>query len=73
MVSLLRVNYIIKVRVENIQDPSSHIPAVLERVKPEYLSKTYQIVSWSDSADFMEQVAKRMGRLLKVWFGDLLV
>lgn len=56
----------IKVRVENIQEPSDHIEAVLGRVKPEYISKTYQVESWSDSADFMEQVARRMGRLLKV-------
>ena len=52
--------------MENIQEPSDHIQAVLERVKPEYISKTYQVESWSDAADFMEQVARRMGRLLKV-------
>lgn len=51
--------------MENIQEPSDHIAAVLERVKPEYISKTYQIESWSDPTDFMEQAAKRMGRLLK--------
>ena len=52
--------------MENIQEPSLHIPAVLERVKHEYIAKMYQVESWSDSDDFMEQVAKRMGRLLKV-------
>lgn len=31
------------VRVENIKDPEDHIPAVLERVKREYLIKTYKI------------------------------
>lgn len=51
--------------MENIQAPSDHIAAVLERVKPEYISKTYRVESWSDPADFMEQVAKKMGRLLK--------
>lgn len=39
---------------------------MLERVKPEYISKTYQIDSWSSTDDFIEQMARRMGRLLKV-------
>ena len=52
--------------MENIQAPGDHIPAVLERVKPEYISKTYQITSWLDSTDFLEQLGRRMGRLMKV-------
>jgi len=39
---------------------------VLERVKPEHLQKTYQVSSWTDATDFLEQMANRMGRLLKV-------
>ena len=35
--------YLLQVRVENIKDPADHIPAVLERVRPEYLTKTYQV------------------------------
>ena len=31
-------------RVENVKDPADHIPAVLERVRPEYLTKTYQVL-----------------------------
>lgn len=53
------------VRVENLRDPTEHIPAVLERVRPEYLSRSYQLSSWSNAEDFLEQLAKRMGRLLK--------
>ena len=56
----------IQVRVENIKDPSDHISAVLERVKPEYLSKSYQVSSWTDASDFLELLAKRTGKLLKV-------
>ena len=55
-----------QVRVENIQEPSEHIHTVLELVKPEYLQKTYQISSWTDATDFLEQLSRRMGRLLKV-------
>lgn len=53
--------------MENIQEPATHVVAVLERVKAEYISKTYRVDSWSDAADFMEKVAQRMGRLLKVF------
>ncbi len=52
--------------MENIKDPYQHIAAVLERVKPDYLIKTYPVTSWNDAEDFLEQMAKRMGRLLKV-------
>ena len=55
-----------QVRVENIQEPSEHIHTVLELVKPEYLQKTYQISSWTNATDFLEQLSRRMGRLLKV-------
>ena len=33
----------VQVRVENIKDPADHIPAVLERVRHDYLIKTYQV------------------------------
>ena len=55
-----------QVRVENIKDPSDHISAVLERVRPEYLQRTYQVSGWMDSVDFLEKVAGKTGRLLKV-------
>ena len=38
-------------RVENIKDPSDHIPALLERVKPEYLTKTYQLCPHVDPCE----------------------
>ncbi len=57
----------LQVRVENIKEPSEHIAAVLERVKAEYLQKTYQIPSWTDANDFLEQLSRRTGRLLKVY------
>ena len=50
-----------------IVHPADNIPAVLERVKPEYISKTYHTQSWSDPSDFLEQLAKKMGQLLKVY------
>lgn len=53
------------VRVELIQNPEDYIVPVLERVKPEYIRKTYKIPEWTDSVDFLEKLAKRTGKLLK--------
>ena len=58
--------------MENVKDAACHIPAVLDRVKREYIAKTYKVSSWNDPTDFLEQVAQRTGKLLKVdmvkWF-----
>ena len=54
------------VRVENLKEPSDHIEEVLRRVKHEYITKTYKISSWDNSEDFLEQMCKKSGRLLKV-------
>eukprot|EP00210_Caulerpa_lentillifera_P005434 g5196.t1 len=53
------------VRVEQLEDATEYIPSVLERVKPEYITRAYQIKSWSDAEDFLDQMAKRSGKLLK--------
>ncbi|KAK3751764.1 hypothetical protein QZH41_003378 [Actinostola sp. cb2023] len=53
------------VRIENVKDAAEHIPTVLERVKREYISKSYKISSWNDATDFLEQFARRAGKLLK--------
>ncbi|KAH7915753.1 NGP1NT-domain-containing protein [Hygrophoropsis aurantiaca] len=61
------------VRVEALPTPSEHIPALLERVKPLYLSRTYGI-PLLDEADpsrrweaegFLDTLARMKGRLLK--------
>ena len=59
------------VRVENVDSPSDHIPAVLARVKPEYIRQTYNIKGWTDHEDFLTQLARRMGKLLRGGEADL--
>uniref|UniRef100_A0A674B8P5 Nucleolar GTP-binding protein 2 n=1 Tax=Salmo trutta TaxID=8032 RepID=A0A674B8P5_SALTR len=59
------------VQVEKIRNPEEHIPAVLERAKPEYIQKTYRIPTWSSPEDFLEKLAMRMGKLLKGGEPDL--
>lgn len=61
------------VRIENCPDPDQYIPAVLEKVKKEYLIKTYKIPDWTDSEDFLTKLGKRMGKLLKGGEPDLTI
>lgn len=53
------------VRVENLETPAEHIPALLSRMKAEYLRKTYGLKEWTDSHNFLAQLARRYGKLLK--------
>lgn len=66
-------------RVEALPTPSDHVPAVMERVKPLYLSRTYGIPlpdesdktkSW-DPEEFLDKLARMKGRLLKHGEPDL--
>lgn len=61
------------VRVEALSSPAEHIPALMQRVKPIYLSRTYDIPlpnkddpsqGWEPEL-FLDKLARRMGRLLK--------
>lgn len=53
------------VRVENIKNPDDYIPAIMDRVKVEYLIKAYKIPEWTDHIDFLAKLAARTGKLLK--------
>ncbi|KAG7100052.1 hypothetical protein E1B28_001836 [Marasmius oreades] len=61
------------VRVEALPTPSEHIPTLMERVKPLYLSRTYDVPltnpeepsqGW-DPEEFLDKLARKKGRLLK--------
>ncbi|EGN93607.1 hypothetical protein SERLA73DRAFT_63866 [Serpula lacrymans var. lacrymans S7.3] len=61
------------VRVEALPTPSDHIPALMERVKPLYLARTYGVVlpdpkdpsSMWKPEEFLDKLARMKGRLLK--------
>nr|XP_056702012.1 nucleolar GTP-binding protein 2 [Euleptes europaea] len=53
------------VQVEKIKCPEDHIATVLERAKPEYISKTYKVDAWENAEDFLEKLAAKTGKLLK--------
>jgi nuclear GTP-binding protein len=54
------------VRVESLGTRASeYVPALLDRVDPKYLARTYGIASWSSPDDFLEKFARKAGKLLK--------
>ncbi|WVO23806.1 nucleolar GTP-binding protein 2 [Cryptococcus decagattii] len=60
------------VRVENLATPAEHIPALLERVRPEYLERTYNLEhvdgGWhgeQGATVILTAIAKKSGKLLK--------
>ena len=66
------------VRVENLATPAEHIPAMLERVRPEYVERTYGLDHREDgwkgeqgAAALLSAIAKKTGKLLKGGEADL--
>lgn len=59
------------VRVEKVKQPEDYVEAVLDRVKKEYIEKTYNISDWSSPENFLEQLAKMQGRLHKGGEADI--
>ncbi|KAG5551241.1 hypothetical protein RHGRI_009610 [Rhododendron griersonianum] len=60
------------VRVTNLPDASEHIGEVLKRVKKEHLKRAYKITDWEDDNDFLVQLCKLTGKLLKGGEPDLM-
>ncbi|KMZ62911.1 Nucleolar GTP-binding protein 2, putative, expressed [Zostera marina] len=59
------------VRVTNLEDASEHIGEVLSRVKKEHLKRAYKVSDWTDDNDFLSQLCKNYGKLLKGGEPDL--
>uniref|UniRef100_A0A0E0D0L4 Nuclear/nucleolar GTPase 2 n=1 Tax=Oryza meridionalis TaxID=40149 RepID=A0A0E0D0L4_9ORYZ len=59
------------VRVTNLADASEHIGEVLRRVKKEHLKRAYKIEDWVDDNDFLVQLSKTTGKLLRGGEPDL--
>ncbi|KAF3386756.1 hypothetical protein F1880_000759 [Penicillium rolfsii] len=58
-------------RVENVENPEQYIPAVLRRVQPRHLERTYGIKDSQDAIDFLSRLARKGGRLLRGGEPDL--
>ncbi|CAL0310641.1 unnamed protein product [Lupinus luteus] len=60
------------VRVTNLQDAADHIGEVLKRVKKQHLQRAYKIKEWEDDNDFLVQLCKSSGKLLRGGEPDLM-
>ncbi|KAJ5095963.1 hypothetical protein NUU61_005319 [Penicillium alfredii] len=58
-------------RVENVENPEQYIPAVLRRVQPRHLERTYGVKNTTDSFEFLSILARKGGKLLKGGEPDL--
>lgn len=53
------------VRVENVENPEQYVAAALAKCRPKHVQRTYDIPSYENATDFLEQMARKGGRLLK--------
>lgn len=53
------------VRVENVENPEQYVAAALKKCKERHVLKTYDLKSFENPTDFLEQLARKGGRLLK--------
>ncbi|KAL9611475.1 MAG: hypothetical protein Q9167_003873 [Letrouitia subvulpina] len=53
------------VRVENVENPHVYVPAVLQKAKVRHIERTYGVSGFESPTDFLEQLARKGGRLLK--------
>ena len=59
------------VRSERLDDPASYIYGILDKVKKTDMAKLYGVSEWEDDEDFLGQLAKKGGKLLKGGEPDL--
>lgn len=60
------------VRIENVDNPEQYIPAVLKRVQPKHLERTYGVKGGAeDPIEFLSVLARKGGRLLRGGEPDL--
>jgi len=59
------------VRVENVENPEQYVAAALNKCKKKHVLKTYEMIDYKDHYDFLEQLARKGGRLLKGGEPDL--
>jgi len=53
------------VRAEKVPDPGQYIGAILERVERKKIYDIYGVHEWEDAEDFIKQVSKKTGKLLR--------
>ena len=59
------------VRVENVDNPEQYVEAVLKRVKPKHIERTYAVKGYANATEFLDLLARKGGRLLRGGEADL--
>ncbi|KAF2867870.1 NUC091 domain-containing protein [Massariosphaeria phaeospora] len=59
------------VRVENVEYPAQYVDAILARVQPKHLQRTYDVKGYENATEFLELLCRKAGRLLKGGEADL--
>ncbi|KAL9319400.1 hypothetical protein ACSQ67_015917 [Phaseolus vulgaris] len=72
LVQWMIYSLLLLVRVTNLKDAADHIGEVLKRVKKAHLERAYKIKEWDDENDFLLQLCKSSGKLLKGGEPDLM-
>ena len=53
------------VRIENVENPSQYVESMMEKCQRRHIEKTYELKDWKDVDMFLEQLARKKGKLLK--------
>jgi nuclear GTP-binding protein len=59
------------IKVENLEDPIAPIDLLIKRCNKEQLILRYKIAEFTDSIDFLTQVARRLGKMKKGGVADI--
>lgn len=59
------------IRAEKVEWPAQYVEAVLRRVEPKHLQRTYEVSGYTDSTSFLEMLCRKHGRLQKGGEADL--
>ena len=52
-------------RAEKLEHPDSHIQTILDRTDETHIIESYGIQKWTDAEDFLEQLGRKTGKLMK--------
>ncbi|KAI9662648.1 MAG: GTPase required for pre-60S ribosomal subunit nuclear export and maturation [Alyxoria varia] len=53
------------VRVEAVNNPAQYISAALSRCQTRHVERTYDVKGYESATDFLERLARKMGKLMK--------
>ncbi|KAL9080540.1 MAG: hypothetical protein Q9157_000682 [Trypethelium eluteriae] len=59
------------VRVEKLENPAQYVPAIMQKVQRRHLERTYDLRDWDHSLEFLDQLARKSGKLLKQGEADV--